>query len=80
MAGATIDNSTKEPSDSFLMSCSDPSLVACLQNRMTSVEKGEGLRRYYQSKIDELSVKLQDKSQNLKRLEAQRNELNAQGT
>jgi len=45
---------------------------------MTSVEKGEGLRRYYQSKIDELSVKLQDKSQNLKRLEAQRNELNAQ--
>lgn len=45
---------------------------------MAAAQRGEGLGRYYKGKIDELSVKLQDQGQNLKRLEAQRNELNAQ--
>merc|ERR1712159_67062 len=35
-----------------------------------------GLRAYYDAKIEALSVALRDKTQNLRRLEAQRNELN----
>lgn len=38
-----------------------------------------GLRTYYQGKIDELEITIQDKTQNLRRLEAQRNQLNAAG-
>lgn len=36
----------------------------------------DGLRAYYRSKIDQLEITVQDKTQNLRRLEAQRNELN----
>ena len=37
----------------------------------------EGIEKYYRSKIDEYQLELQGKEQNLRRLEAQRNELNA---
>lgn len=37
----------------------------------------EGIRPYYSSKIDHLKVVVADKIKNLRRLEAQRNELNA---
>ena len=37
---------------------------------------GEGLTPYYKAKIEELEILVRDKSQNLKRLEAQRNDLN----
>jgi 26S proteasome regulatory subunit T6 len=37
----------------------------------------EGIHNYYQGKIDELEIVVQDKTQNLRRLEAQRNELNS---
>lgn len=39
--------------------------------------KGEGFRPYYITKIEELQLIVADKSQNLRRLQAQRNELNA---
>ena len=39
----------------------------------------QGLASYYQSKIDELSIVIQDKAQNLRRLEAQRNDANSKG-
>jgi 26S proteasome regulatory subunit T6 len=39
---------------------------------------GEGLLSYFKGKIDEAEIVLQDKTQNLRRLEAQRNMLNAQ--
>jgi len=44
-----------------------------------AVDKGghPGIRSYYQSKIDELEIVTQDKGENLRRLEAQRNDLNA---
>jgi hypothetical protein len=39
----------------------------------------EGIRSYYQSKIDETTILLRDKIENLRRLQAQRNELNSRG-
>lgn len=39
---------------------------------------GEGLLSYFKCKIDEAEIVIQDKTQNLRRLEAQRNLLNAQ--
>lgn len=42
--------------------------------------KGEGFRPYYITKIEELQLTVAEKSQNLRRLQAQRNELNAKGT
>lgn len=41
--------------------------------------KGEGFRPYYITKIEELQLTVAEKSQNLRRLQAQRNELNAKG-
>jgi len=39
--------------------------------------KAVGIASYYKSKIDELQIVVSDKTQNLRRLEAQRNELNS---
>eukprot|EP00455_Lapot_gusevi_P047129 TRINITY_DN6327_c0_g1_i1.p1 TRINITY_DN6327_c0_g1~~TRINITY_DN6327_c0_g1_i1.p1 ORF type:complete len:397 (+),score=92.22 TRINITY_DN6327_c0_g1_i1:57-1247(+) len=44
---------------------------------MASKTGHEGIKSYYKSKIDELEIIVADKTQNLRRLEAQRNELNA---
>lgn len=41
--------------------------------------KGEGLKAYYEGKIEEMEILLGEKMQNLNRLEAQRNELNSKG-
>lgn len=40
---------------------------------------GEGLKGYYRAKIEELELQVKDKTHNLRRLEAQRNELNSHG-
>mmetsp|Transcript_2868 Transcript_2868/g.4176 ORF Transcript_2868/g.4176 Transcript_2868/m.4176 type:complete len:405 (-) Transcript_2868:94-1308(-) len=44
---------------------------------ITRDAKGPGIRSYYQAKIDSLELKNQDRTRNLRRLAAQRNELNA---
>ena len=43
------------------------------------IMKGEGFKPYYITKIEELQLIVAEKSQNLRRLQAQRNELNAKG-
>lgn len=43
------------------------------------VMKGEGFKKYYITKIEELQLVVAEKAQNLRRLQAQRNELNAKG-
>jgi hypothetical protein len=40
---------------------------------------GDGLRAYYRGKIEDLEIQIRDKQHNLRRMEAQRNELNAKG-
>ena len=42
-----------------------------------SPDSDEGLKRYYTSKIEELQLTVQEKSQDLRRQQAQRNEINA---
>lgn len=42
-------------------------------------QRGEGFRSYYIQKIEELQLIVNEKGQNLRRLQAQRNELNAKG-
>ena len=39
--------------------------------------KPEGLRQYYVAKIEKLQLTVTERNQNLRRLQAQRNELNA---
>lgn len=41
--------------------------------------KKEGIKSYYQAKIEDCELVLNEKSQDLRRLEAQRNSLNAKG-
>ncbi len=43
------------------------------------MSKSEGIRSYYVQKIEELRNTVAEKTQNLRRLEAQRNELNNKG-
>ena len=45
----------------------------------TKADAKDGLRAYYKAKIEEFEIAVRDKTQNLRRLEAQRNELNTKG-
>ena len=51
-----------------------------VQRLCSTLADAKGLDFYYQSKIDQLEQKLREKRENLLRLNAQRNELNTQGT
>lgn len=44
-----------------------------------SCDTKDGLKAYYVTKIEELQLVVSEKTQNLRRLQAQRNELNAKG-
>lgn len=44
-----------------------------------SSSRGDGFKSYYTTKIEELLLVVAEKSMNLRRLQAQRNELNAKG-
>ena len=45
----------------------------------TKADAKDGLRSYYKAKIEEHEIAVRDRTQNLRRLEAQRNELNTKG-
>merc|ERR1712038_2182975 len=46
-------------------------------NKASIAQPSEGLRQYYITKIEDLMLTVSEKNQNLRRLQAQRNELNA---
>ncbi|KAF8325809.1 uncharacterized protein EI90DRAFT_2019669 [Cantharellus anzutake] len=46
----------------------------------TKKANGGGMKAYYQAKIEAAELTINQKTQNLQRLEAQRNALNARGT
>lgn len=46
---------------------------------MTSADESAGLTSYYEQKIEHLELTVRDETQNLRRLQAQRNELNSKG-
>ena len=46
-------------------------------DKASVVPPSEGLRQYYITKIEDLMLTVSEKNQNLRRLQAQRNELNA---
>eukprot|EP00954_Amorphochlora_amoebiformis_P012069 942939-Amorphochlora_amoeboformis.AAC.1 len=54
-------------------------MAAVAQRLIKEDAKGQGIRSYYQQKIDSLEIINQDRTRNLRRLAAQRNELNSQG-
>ena len=45
-----------------------------------NTDGSEGLTSYYRQKIEHLELTVRDKTMNLRRLQAQRNELNSKGT
>jgi hypothetical protein len=56
---------------------STPMDVVVTAELAAAAEDDKGVRTYYQSKIDELDLVIRERTQNLQRLKAQRNELNA---
>lgn len=46
---------------------------------MASADESAGLTSYYEQKIEHLELTVRDETQNLRRLQAQRNELNSKG-
>lgn len=48
-------------------------------SQVPSGDAKDGLKSYYVTKIEELQLIVTEKTQNLRRLQAQRNELNAKG-
>lgn len=63
---------------------SEHNLIGCIEfpfilKMDVDIPRGEGFRSYYITKIEELQLVVAEKSQNLRRLQAQRNELNAKG-
>ena len=63
-----------------------PSHPQCIKITMTSLVAANvanvamGPQSYFKKKIEELEITINEKSQNLRRLQAQRNALNSQGT
>jgi len=52
-------------------------MTASSQHQSASAATPEGLRQYYVAKIEGLQLTVAERNQNLRRLQAQRNELNA---
>lgn len=46
-------------------------------NQASQANSSEGLRQYYVAKVEKLQLTVTERNQNLRRLQAQRNELNA---
>lgn len=53
--------------------------VQFMEVDQNSGSRGDGFKSYYTTKIEELLLVVAEKSMNLRRLQAQRNELNAKG-
>lgn len=53
--------------------------VAHMASATPSDANQHGIQTYYRAKIAELEVQVREKAQNFRRLEAQRNEINAKG-
>ncbi|KAI8548325.1 hypothetical protein RHMOL_Rhmol07G0265800 [Rhododendron molle] len=68
MATAAIETKQQPAPASSMEACSS-----------TRAKQGEGLRQYYLQHIHDLQLEVRQKSHNLSRLEAERNDLNSKG-
>jgi hypothetical protein len=51
-----------------------------MDSSQSACDPGQGLRTYYKGKIEGLEMRIREKQMDLRRMEAQRNELNTKGT
>ena len=59
------------------MQSNEQNLMLQRTKSLIELKKQTGLEPYYRSKIEELELKILEKQNNLRRLEAQRNEMNS---
>lgn len=77
---ASVDVIMGEPSPAAVVSSTQKgSIGADVVVSGVATRDATGVRAYYTSKLDELEITIRDKTQNLRRLEAQRNALNSRG-
>jgi hypothetical protein len=79
MSAAAVTQSASAASAALGSTKSRSAGVAAKSSTQMRGKDAQGINSYYKTKIEELEIVINDKTQNLRRLEAQRNQLNTKG-